>query len=637
MAIAVQKSKNTVINRETIRVNVPLPALWDLLSNTQRVNQTLGLPSAVFTPMADGTGMDARATFMGMRFQWVERPFEWVLHRWYRVQRDFEGPLNKAVIGVEFQEVAPHQTDVIITVEVEPTNPVGQIMARTVFGRNTLQQYRTLIQEWERKYLHHEAMTFPIPRTPDVNEEMLNNVAARLRRDTQLNLSSAMIDHLVTHLRTAPDDEVVRMRPLALADVWGFDRMEMVRLFLHATRNGMLDLHWEVLCPNCRVPKASYENLSDLEGTAHCETCQITFDATFDQYVELRFSIHPSIRSATAYTYCVGGPWVTRHIIAQQRVPAHQQQTFTLALNQGEYRIRCGGTTGRGSLVAKEADAEHTGTIVLNDEGVEATTLSLLSDTDIALTLDNTGDREQIFIVERGTWDAQVLSAARVTTLQEFRNLFSSEVLGVGMGVEIRTLNVMFTDLKNSTRLYLEAGDSRAYSQVRDQFAVLFDAITRHRGALVKTIGDSVMAVFYEGTDAIQAGLTMQAGIHALNARYPDRVPLQLKVGIHSGPCIVITANETLDYFGTTVNTASYAGALGHGGDIVITEWTAQQAGVEGLLATMPGETFIRPLKGMETGMTFYRLLPPVADANTPPLDDIESSVDIPDSPLDDS
>jgi adenylate cyclase len=195
------------------------------------------------------------------------------------------------------------------------------------------------------------------------------------------------------------------------------------------------------------------------------------------------------------------------------------------------------------------------------------------------------------------------------------------------MGVEIRTLNVMFTDLKNSTRLYLEAGDSRAYSQVRDQFAVLFDAITHHRGALVKTIGDAVMAVFYEGTDALHAALTMQAGIENLNVRYPDRVPLKLKVGIHSGPCIVITANDTLDYFGTTVNTASYAVALGNGGDIVITEWTAQQAGVEPLMAELSPEPFTRSLKGIQTELTFYRLSPPAPDTPTTEADVTETTL----------
>lgn len=610
MAVVVRPPNKVVVNREIIRVRMPVAALWELLSNTQRVNQTLGLPAATFTPMREGSGMDAKATFMGLKFNWIEHPFEWLFHQWYRVQRDFEGPLNKVVIGVAFQSIEPSLTDVTITVEVEPNNPVGQVMARTVFGRNTLQQYRTMILEWERKYRQREALAFPVLRLPDINQAMLDRSAGELQRHPHLNLPVAMIDRLVTHLRTAPDDEVVRMRPLAFADAWGFDRMAMVRLFLHATRKGMVDLHWEVLCPNCRVSKASYERLTDLQGKAHCETCHITFDATFDQYVELRFSVHPSIRSATAYTYCVGGPFVTRHIVAQQRVPAHQPHTFTFDLAPGEYRLRVGGTPGRGTLLITDGAATHEGFVTLDSEGVVAVHLELAHPGSNTLTLDNTTDQEQLFIIERGTWDAQVLSAARVTTLQEFRDLFSSEVLGVGMGVEIRTLNVLFTDLKNSTKLYLEAGDSRAYSQVRDQFAVLVEAITRHRGALVKTLGDSVMAVFYEGTDAVKAALAMQAGIRDLNNRYPERYPLRLKVGIHSGPCIVITANDTLDYFGTTVNTASYAVTLGMGEDIILTDSTLQQAGVAEVMAHLPGETFTRPLKGMSAETTFIRVLP---------------------------
>ena len=48
--------------------------------------------------------------------------------------------------------------------------------------------------------------------------------------------------------------------------------------------------------------------------------------------------------------------------------------------------------------------------------------------------------------------------------------------------------------------------------------------------------------------------------------------PVQLKAGLHYGPCIAVTLNDTLDYFGSTVNIAARLGALAQGGDIVISD-----------------------------------------------------------------
>ena len=93
-------------------------------------------------------------------------------------------------------------------------------------------------------------------------------------------------------------------------------------------------------------------------------------------------------------------------------------------------------------------------------------------------------------------WPDDAATAARVSALQDFRDLFSSEVLSPEEGFEVRYLTVMFTDLRSSTAMYRERGDAPAYALVRDHFQVLRDAIAKHHGAVVKTIGDAVMAVF---------------------------------------------------------------------------------------------------------------------------------------------
>ncbi|MFL5159484.1 MAG: adenylate/guanylate cyclase domain-containing protein [Microvirga sp.] len=68
---------------------------------------------------------------------------------------------------------------------------------------------------------------------------------------------------------------------------------------------------------------------------------------------------------------------------------------------------------------------------------------------------------------------------------------------------------MLFTDLKGSTDLYDRIGDLNALSLVQQHFERLRDVTVRHGGAIIKTIGDAVMAAFVEPADAVRAALAM--------------------------------------------------------------------------------------------------------------------------------
>jgi rubredoxin len=129
------------------------------------------------------------------------------------------------------------------------------------------------------------------------------------------------------------DDQLIRVRPFALADTWGADRLEVLRMFLYATRAGLFELRWELMCPNCRVPKAEVDTLVDLPIRFHCDSCGIIYDADFDQRVELRFSVHPAVRNASDDVYCIGGPLRTPHVVSQQYLRSHEDRRVRLPLS----------------------------------------------------------------------------------------------------------------------------------------------------------------------------------------------------------------------------------------------------------------------------------------------------------------
>jgi class 3 adenylate cyclase len=139
-------------------------------------------------------------------------------------------------------------------------------------------------------------------------------------------------------------------------------------------------------------------------------------------------------------------------------------------------------------------------------------------------------------------------------------------VLRPGDQVAISRIAFLFTDIKGSSDLYNRVGDARAYGLVRDHYAVLTRAVREHDGAVVKTIGDAVMAAFTDPADALDAALAIRADIATFNRRIAGEigpgaadatVAIVVKLGLHCGPCIAVTLNDRLDYFGRTVNLAA--------------------------------------------------------------------------------
>lgn len=153
-----------------------------------------------------------------------------------------------------------------------------------------------------------------------------------------------------------------------------------------------------------------------------------------------------------------------------------------------------------------------------------------------------------------------------------FRELVSQQTLPEGQSLGVKRLAICFSDLRGSTALYHKVGDAQAYRRVCEHFKVLFDAAARHSGNAVKTIGDGVMGVFADPPDALRSIADALAGLAELNTRLgltgDDR--LALKIGLHAGPCIVVTLNGRLDYFGETVNIAARLGELAKGDDVVL-------------------------------------------------------------------
>jgi class 3 adenylate cyclase len=199
--------------------------------------------------------------------------------------------------------------------------------------------------------------------------------------------------------------------------------------------------------------------------------------------------------------------------------------------------------------------------------------------------------------------------------VQPFRDLFADQTLPPGESLKVKRVAFVFTDLRGSTAMYAREGDPKAYGWVREHFEVLFQAANRNRGVTVKTIGDAVMASFLTPADALRTCVDAHHDMETLNSRLglSGDAALSIRLGTHVGPCLSVTLNERLDYFGATVNIASRVSHLSRGHDVILTEemLADPEAHAE---AIQHGnfETFEAELHGYDQHFQLQRLVFPI-------------------------
>jgi class 3 adenylate cyclase len=178
------------------------------------------------------------------------------------------------------------------------------------------------------------------------------------------------------------------------------------------------------------------------------------------------------------------------------------------------------------------------------------------------------------------------LTAKRLLTNQTFRDIYRTDTLDVDQRLKITSLTFLFTDLKGSTQLYERVGDLVAFDLVRQHFHVLHDIVASQAGAVVKTIGDAVMATFPTPDRALAAALRMREAMVNINEERGSE-DLLLKIGIHEGPCLAVTLNDRQDYFGQTVNMAARVQGLASSRAIYATKPVVEDAKSSKILETV--------------------------------------------------
>lgn len=544
-------------------------ALWPLVADTNRFNRDTGVPQVERRGDRSVSLTNARRTLglrrLGVAVEWEEEPFEWTRPSRFGVMRRYlTGPVATMRVLVEMTPSASGGTDLVYQVWARPRTAVGVAAIPAQIGVISRRRFQRTIQTYDRVAASGIAAAQALPpRAVQLAPGGRERLVAIRQELVNRGAPSDLVARLVATIEESDDLTLATIRPYALADRWGAARRAVLELCLLATRAGMIEFQWRVLCPLCRGARGE-TTLRDVRSTVHCDSCNIDFSANFERSVELAFRPSPAIREIVTNEFCVGGPQLTPHIVAQQLLAAGTDRPLTIPLEPGRYRLRTLLLPGSLALEARSGGDDRLA-LTAADAGWPDREIAM--STKPSITLTNATPVEQLFILERTAWTDDAATAADVIALQLFRDLFAGEALRAGEEFSVGSLTIVFTDLRSSTNLYREIGDAAAFGWVLDHFDVVKASIAAEGGTVVKTIGDAVMAVFRRPVSALRAMLDAQA---RLAAPPNGRRPLPLKVGIHYGPCIAVTLNDRLDYFGSTINIAARLEGQSTGADVIV-------------------------------------------------------------------
>lgn len=589
-----------IVETKRIACEAPPSALWPLLADTERLNREAGLAPMEIEPLP-ASALPARykvkSRFGPLEVEWLEHPFEWQEERQFSVHRAFtKGPIQHLNFGLELQ---PEGAGTIVTARFEILPNVAML---TPVLRVALDAFAHKIEDAVRRF-DRQLKAPHLGAAPKVDGPALERARFEAERSAGPALREPL-EALVQHLRQAPDHEVARIRPFALADRLQRPRRPFLEACLGATVAGLLELRFEVVCPSCRTASNQLSDLGQLEASGHCHLCDLTFGLELDRSVEASFRPAASIRPVPDIAFCTGGPAVMPHVVAQRVLEPGDTSALLAPTHLGRYRLQARGGAQAAVELVEGGPLEQQ--VEVEEDRLSPASFTLRPGGTLRLLAKASARHVKL---EHLSWSSAAATLYELTTIGTFRRLFSTGLLRPGMGLKVGRVALLFSDLSASTALYAREGDAAAFDLVQAHFDLLRASIEGHDGAVVKTIGDAVMAAFVDERSAVRAAVAMQKAFSGFRAGHPASADVFLKVGVYAGPCYAVSANGILDYFGQSVNVAARLQGQAEAAELVLPAELAAVLGAEGLFEGLTvSPPFAAQLKGVAEPISLVRI-----------------------------
>jgi class 3 adenylate cyclase len=152
---------------------------------------------------------------------------------------------------------------------------------------------------------------------------------------------------------------------------------------------------------------------------------------------------------------------------------------------------------------------------------------------------------------------------------------------------------ILFTDIQSHTEMMSRLGDQAGREVLRQHEQVTREALRRHGGSEVKSMGDGFLASFGSAQAALECAIGLQRQLrHLCESEGTMPIDFRVRIGINAGEPIA----EDDDLFGASVIAASRIAASAGGGEILVADVVRQLAAGKGFLFSDRGEVGLRGL-----------------------------------------
>jgi len=533
--------------------------LWPLVSNTERVNASVGLPPVEYETRRDEQGRKHRFGSFRLgwtRLSWEEHPFEWVEGRRLSILREFEnGPFRWFVSQVELTPKPQGGSRLSHRVKIAPRGWMGWLLAYVevnIKGRKPLDKVYRRINEMVMGRLQGGAATdafTPPGKISSTSQNRLNAIRQKLIQD---NVDTDSLQALLDFIIQAPPQELARIRPRKLAHRLALNENTFAATCLAACSAGLLELHWDILCPTCRVAATVKDTLKEIERHVHCESCEHDFEVDLAKSVELIFRVHPEVRQADLKTYCLGGPEHAPHVVAQVRLEANESLEIDCHLSPGAYVVRGSQLPYTINLVADPSSGSNRTMLTLDPSQASRRPIRILAGRQVLL-LSNQHAEQLVIRLERSASQRDAITAADAQRLPRFQELFPGEKISRDRLSNVSTCTLLAFSVTNILDLFETLGDLQTCEQMEETFGHFQRVVQAHEGEVIKESDDKMVAKFPTAQLAMQAA----GELHERFANEDHSQAPQTQVAVHRGVGMSTSFNGKLSFVGKSVTQLS--------------------------------------------------------------------------------
>jgi len=457
------------------------------------------------------------------------------------------------------------------------------------------------------------------------------------------NLDKVYLDTLYEILINSTDWDLFRINPIRFALENNLNEQKIIDIFVHASKIGLFEFEWSMLCPKCGGVTSSHHAIDEIESEkTHCVFCDVDIETDLSEYVEVSFNLAESIKKLEIHPHENLENYMkfvrSKNRVAPKEFDDYINNEAFISFNVAEpdesikiefeakfnsiYRLICVETNSLSRFTVDESTNENPQIIDIDmhKHGFSEADVEIAQGKTILHITNHSPykvgymffspepNKIMSFLSKQPIRFDNYLNGKILLNNQNFRDLFKMNNLPDDLNLKVSDMTILFTDLKQSTELYDKIGDIEAYSLVQKHFDLLFEKTKENSGAIVKTIGDAVMSAFSNPLDGIKAATSMMKEIKKMNEGISHDI--QIKVGLNSGTALAVMANEQIDYFGQTVNKAARVQGLADESEIWITDPILTFHEVKEFLdiAGYKTKRFKANLKGISKPITVHKL-----------------------------